>query len=170
MVGSKRFATATLASDAGEGGTMRKADAAEKALRSACQNQMVVAALFYSDLMNKWVLRMIVRCSRPIMEWHERQQKALRTVEDSSEWMLQEMSGGLMRNSAAVLAVLVNEEALRFIGLSLPKAGHAGSSLDDLEAHQQQELANTMGRLTLELVCHPVAATVVIVARLATPG
>ena len=137
--------------EAGQAPT-RMTDPAEKALRGACQNQMVVAAMFYSDNCNKYTVRMIVRVCRPIMLWYEQQSAELRSASASRVWMLRQMQGEFMTNCFQVHTTLTSEADMQWIGFIIPKLKHSQFTLNEIEMSQQEDLATSMGRLSMQLI------------------
>lgn len=154
MVGSAKFRRTCIKEPnqgSGDGPTSRT-DVAEKSLRAACQNQMVVAALFYSDRQNRLMLRMVVRLTQPIMRWFEAQSRELRSAQDSALWMFRQQQGEFGEVSADTFRVLSSEVDLHWVGFLLPKHLGRQSDLDEFEVMQQDDVAQAMGRLSLNLV------------------
>ena len=137
--------------DAGQAPT-RMTDPAEKALRGACQNQMVVAAMLYSGNCNKHTVRMIVRVCRPIMLWYEQQSAELRSASASRVRMLRQMQGEFMTNCFQVHATSTSGADMQWIGFTIPKLKHSQLTLNEIEMSQQEDLATSMGRLPMQFI------------------
>lgn len=154
MLSSARFKRVVCAKDdhdAGAGPT-RLTSSAEKAIRAACQNQMVVASVFYTNHQNKLCLRMVVRVCRPIMLWYEQQSRELRSASASLEWSLRQQCGEFMASCCATLSTLRKQSDLQWIGFTMPASKAKGAECDPVELAQQHDLASAMGHLALSLL------------------
>eukprot|EP00969_Alexandrium_andersonii_P050574 2222379-Alexandrium_andersonii.AAC.1 len=70
----------------------------EKALRSACQNALVISTIMLQEEFHLLLTRVVVCCSEPVDAWHSQQNKELRSAEGSLRWLTGQLDGGLMQH------------------------------------------------------------------------
>lgn len=89
-----------------------------KALRSVCQNSLVVSVLYLAEPANRKVLLLGLAASRPVLHWHTEQSRMVRSVGESFSWLLGQCSGMFMDHIKGVLAALEDEDAMRAAGFT----------------------------------------------------
>jgi hypothetical protein len=135
----------------------------EKALRSCCQNSMVISVAMLRDPNNLLLLKIICTCTQPLEDWHGHQNRALRDASSSGSWLVDQLDGDFMKHVLKTLGLLSNQDALETCGFELPRACSKGSkspsppSTDNSPFLRDDHLADLMGDFTLSLAAHRVA-------------
>lgn len=140
-----------------DGGTAsRKLTNAEKCLRSACQNCLVVGSLFYADEENKVKQSMLWVATEPLDKWHGQQSRQCRSTSGTKEFLLEQLDGGFLATLASVLQTCQRAADLVKIGFSLPtnKVVRRPNDGNDLNLLQQDSWATLLGRFVCALVGH----------------
>lgn len=106
----------------------RRESAEEAALRKACCNQMVLAAMFMLDPDSLMIEKLLVVATEAWEQWHSAQNRALRSCLESLPWLQAELRGGWMSAAKACLQTTMLELPLGRCGFSLPRAGWSAPS------------------------------------------
>ena len=130
-------------------GGRRPADE-ERALRSSCQNSMVLGAMFLSDPDNYRKLQCTSLVSAVWEEWFSVQSETLRTAEASKIWLLDQLTGGFMSVVSKSLAQLSSAAALRKAGFQYCR-GLAALAADPVVLAHEDSFASFLVRHTLVL-------------------
>lgn len=108
----------------------------EKALRSCCQNALVISTLMLGEDWHETLLQIICSSVQPIEAWHRSQSCANRSAEQSRVWMIEQLDGGFMHSVASVFKVLSSQKELDRIGYT---------SHDTTLAHYVTHFSNDLG-------------------------
>ena len=133
--------------------------AGEKALRSCCQNALVMGVAFLREQQHKFILKIITCTIQPLEDWHGEQNHTLRDATASSTWLLSQLQGAYMKHTTDILGLLSKPSALEECGFELPEAPFkAGSRVPSgTEDHapflKQDQMADLMGDFALSLAC-----------------
>lgn len=119
----------------------------EKALRSACQNALVISCLILEDPTNMQLTKLIVFLSAPVDLWHKQQSRALRSTAGSETWMWQQSSGGFYSHVTGILAQLQDPDVLQRVGLCVPGT----SEVDEAQVNSELWLAHLFGAFAMRL-------------------
>lgn len=136
------------------GVSTKAADKAEQALRGACQNQLVVSAMFLGEPLNKKLWRGLVLAGAPLQQWHSEQNTCLRAVGPALKWSRQQQDGGILEVCAEIVECLQSEVFLANIPFSLPRVRHASYKWDELEVAEEDELACTLSQFVFRLAAN----------------
>lgn len=122
-----------------------------KALRSVCQNSLVVSVLYLAEPANRKVLLLGSAASRPVLQWHTEQSRMVRSVDESFSWLPGQCSGMFMDHIKGVLAALEDEDALRVAGFAglVDMRNSRKPRLEDV--WQDDEIAELFGSLAWAL-------------------
>jgi hypothetical protein len=127
----------------------------DKALKSCCQNALVISVAHLQQRENNLIARIIVTVTRPVEKWHQEQNTQLRSVHGVREWLLAQLGGGFMAHVGCILESLSNATNLQFCRFSLP-GDTSGLALPnnnkDGDIELQNEMADIQGSLCLSLV------------------
>lgn len=160
MLSSRKFEKIVIkprdiAVDAGEGEPKATTDSArfqldEKALRSCCQNSLVIAISMLGERTNNLLVRSILAVSAPVEAWHQVQNSTLRSAGESVPWMVGQLKGGFDGHIVKILQVLTTPSLLEFCRLSLrPPAGR--NVADENLILVENDFAENLGACALSL-------------------
>jgi hypothetical protein len=116
----------------------------EKALRSTCQNSLVISCVMLEDYYHAQLMKIIVACSDPVEEWHSLQNKTLRDTESSKRWLPEQLDGGFWKHVRDIMSKLRSRDLLEDIGFELSLR-----VMDNLAALLESELAEVFGDFAL---------------------
>lgn len=142
----------TAPETAGQTTSTKKLGAEEKAVRSGCQNTMVLACIFWSEPSNHTKLRIVSTCTRSMLAWHKKQNSELRSTDASGPFVLQQVSGGFLRTLAECFSVLRREDDLAFCRFELPDRVGWVHPLGDIGLAEEEAHAQAMAGLVFSIV------------------
>lgn len=87
----------------------------EKAMRSACQNNLALAAVVLNTPSSCAALRAMLEVVEPFETWHNDQNSRLRSVEESLNWTSEQTSGAAIRTLCEVLGRLAIHRHLKLV-------------------------------------------------------
>jgi hypothetical protein len=116
-----------------------RTSAAESALAKSCQNQLVVAAMMFSEVTTQMRQRSINVVLEPLRRWFEEQAHILRSVADSVHWMQSQLKGSFFANLDLVVGCLAEEYHIRSVGIQCPSFSPDVAPQQFTEAELQQE-------------------------------
>lgn len=163
MLGSQQVAKLRLRSEPadpeGREGTLSTSSArlniAEKALRSAAQNAIVLATLMLGEPWHRHLTAAIVEVGRPLHIWHKDQNHQLRSAPESLKWLVQMTTGQFFEHVRGIFGVLFSVSALQNIGLDMRCfSGATGCEKmlpDEGSAGWQDDLSDIFGDLAMAL-------------------
>jgi hypothetical protein len=85
-----------------------------------------------------------------VMRWHAATSRALRSVEDSKTWLLEQVRGGPLRNALEILDTLKDQEFLKAASFIIARS-EIFSELSEHEVAFEDELASRAGDFALSL-------------------
>lgn len=126
----------------------------EKALRSACQNALVIGVVVLSNLENERRQRAVLAITEAWEAWHSEQSHRLRSVEESMAWIQEQQAGAFVAVCIGTFKPLFDLDALRQVGLRVdfPASLEKALMQDQPRAFEDDEIVACMGRLALHLV------------------
>lgn len=130
----------------------KRVGAEEKALRSGCQNTMVLACLFWNDPLNVVRLRLVQTVTKSTLAWHKRQNHMVRNSEGARAFLLEQARGGFMAALAAVFSPMRSEDQLQHCRFVLPGGDANVERVGDAALADEVEAAKIMGSVCLSLV------------------
>ena len=89
----------------------------DRALRSCCQNSVVIALMFLSEDLNLRLMHMVVSLAGPVTLWHSAMEKQVRSVASASSWLLDQVSGGFCKHVTDIWRVLSDDDFMKSSGL-----------------------------------------------------
>lgn len=119
----------------------KKETAEERAVRQACQNQLVLATLWMLDEESEALDRIIVAVGSPWEEWHSAQNSRLRSVGDSPQWTVEELQGNFAKTLCATWAATQNERILSECKFCTPNLSVTKGSGMDPPIQREDEIA-----------------------------
>lgn len=142
--------------DPGQSSTsQKKNEAIEKALRSACQNVAVIAALVFNspDMCTRQKIFHIA--SEPIDSWHSLQSKSCRSTHGTRAFLVDQVGrGGFLQAMSEVLAILVDLPKLSKLGFTVLNTQYAAMPQVDrsLAILREGDFAQELGVFVVSLV------------------
>jgi hypothetical protein len=157
----KKAAPLVAATDADKEATLKSAvQQNQVAVRASCANLLVLAAMMYSSDSNQHLERIILKASLPLEKWHSEQNLALRKMDSSLTWPLEQMSGRLIGVALELADGLRDACELPRLGFTVLMdmkvaaqwaKKHEKAKLIDTEDNEDY-LAATLGNLTLAMI------------------
>lgn len=129
----------------------------DRTLRACCSNAVAISCMTLQEHQHRRVLELVVVAGRPLNEWHTTQNRKLRSISDSEEWLLQELTGGFMQHLVAFIRLLEDPGSLCDAGFELLQGGDlaskrlAGPQLE-LETLVENEYSHLFGMLCLGML------------------
>lgn len=156
------FKRAEAEATANEGGTTgaegeakgttssRRPDGVDHALRTSCQNAMVLSIFLLSAPLAWRRLAIFIDISNHIDRWHSRASKTCRSVTECQAWVSQESSGGCLNNIGCIWGSLLLPAAVARQGFWV--AHKDRSPADATLATLEDSLAAEAGTMALALI------------------
>lgn len=125
-------------------------DTKDKALKSVCQNAVVVSVLLLADEHHHRLSSIILAVCAPVDEWHSHQSKVCRSAGECEEWVAEQASGGYGDHLQSILAGLASTETLQSAGFIVDSA--SASACSDGELISENDYATTYGSMLVALL------------------
>lgn len=125
----------------------------DRALRSQCQNSLVMAVILRGDSMNNWLCRIVVTIAEPVELWHGNQSKVLRDCNSSVKWLGEQHSGHFAAHVCQIAKRLGESTHLEFCRFDIPALG-INMDFDEGTIALQDDLADTYGQMSIILIKH----------------
>lgn len=118
------------------------------------KNQLEIATLMYNNPENKYRQRLLMVCSDPIVDWHSKQNRTLRSASEAITWEIEEMTGAVWEPLKATVSVMSDASKLQFVGLQLDFSAGAmvGLTADDPRVVWNGKQAQLMGSFITRLL------------------
>ena len=139
------------APDAGEIPSVRKAKEMAWATKKAHKHAVYNALCFYDDLENLYQLQIIADIGDPLYKWHQNQNRRLRTVPASAQWLLEQCGGEFSQHIRATLQGVHSQGRLRAWGLETDFDASEADDVHGAHCAQQDFLAGRVGNFALSL-------------------
>lgn len=97
---------------------IRAGDAAYKSVRESACNHLHLAALMWCDEENQRRQRIILTAFQPVELWHSACNTACRHVDDGRAWLLDQMTGGILRHIRDLVARLAGPTHMQYLGFN----------------------------------------------------
>lgn len=129
----------------------------EKALRSCCQNSLVISVAMLGDGHHNVLVRMILAIAGPVEAWHSEQNSTLRSAGASASWLLVQLKGGFMNHIHQILEKLSKVAVLEHCKFELPgQDAPLHRDGDQADAHlmrllREDDLADLMGDMAMSM-------------------
>ncbi len=153
MMSGGKWSKLVFKQPAGEDPTVAKSTSSERvciterALRSSCQNALVIATLMLEEPWNHILLKIICSAAEPAHEWFKDQSHRLRDTDSSRKWLVEQLDGGFSKHVGSILGRMTRLEALSTVGLTV--AGLDTCSNDDVLV--EDEIADVFGEVAATL-------------------
>ena len=97
-----------------EGGAPTKTHVSSdiKLLRGNCHNAVAISVMYLSDETNRRLLLIIRAGCGPMRAWQSKQSKANRSVEEVEQWLVEQVTGGIMQHARDFLDCLTDQKLL----------------------------------------------------------
>jgi hypothetical protein len=119
----------------------------DKALRSACQNSLVISCMMLAEGFNYKLSVVITSCSAPVAAWHSFQNRQLRSTDGSRKWLVEELEGRYRHHVEDILATMCSPSLLQELDLDIEDSSLISN--DDLL--EGQDVADILGGYSLAL-------------------
>lgn len=135
----------------------RRLQLEDRGFRSALGNSIVCSVLTLHEGHYQQVVRAVVVVAAVLDRLHAEQNRCLRSVEASAEWIVGQVSSDYAAHVEEFLALLTPRSAMQEAGLSLPADSGHGSNLkrgqdNELEVGLDDEQAELFGQLVLSFM------------------
>lgn len=137
--------------------TSRRPDVVDRAVRSSCENSLVVGVYLLSAPLARRRLAIFLEVSDPVERWFNTQSRTCRSVRENRTWTLQQVSGQCMQHIALIWVPMTLRASLKRAGFWLPHSDvtvppESVAALDDA-------LAGEIGSLVLSMLRHRLIRT-----------
>lgn len=123
----------------------------EKALRSTCQNALVISALMLGEPYHNTLLRLVCVIIEPVERWHRAQNHKLRSFGDTKAWLIEQSAFGFNKHLGEIAEKLTSIADLNLLGF-LTVGGDGKAGLDNDELLAEEGLAELYGEAVLSLI------------------
>jgi hypothetical protein len=146
-----------------------KLSAADRAMRNSQQSAVVCSVGMYSEPCHERFVRLLITAGEPTEQWHGAQNQRLRSSHDTKEWLIEQVSGGLMKHIEDTLMKTEDLAALEYCKVLLPSAVGENEipALNDVVVYEDEmcallgkattSMASRRGTRTLWIMSWPVA-------------
>lgn len=126
--------------------------ALEAALRRSTANALVASTVWMMDPQSVGKLRVFACVPGPWLEWHQDQNRRLRSAQAGMKWAVEQASGAYMATVAATFALLQDERELLAMGLTISLTdAHRNLDIDGPEVHEENELVSLAASFSIHL-------------------
>eukprot|EP00974_Lingulodinium_polyedra_P030600 2946480-Lingulodinium_polyedra.AAC.1 len=104
-----------------------------------------------ADTGNYNLLQIVLQATGPVEAWHHERNKALRSVQGTSEWLQSQVHGGFMQHICDVFKSF-QQDSLHVIGFHFVTGERRQRGIKEEDLHRDDALAEYLGDLALSLV------------------
>lgn len=132
----------------------RKLQVDDRALRACCHNAVTISDVALDDMHHRRVVDMVLVAQQPLAEYHTSQNRRLRDVKETRQWLLEQVCGGVSEHLESFWHFLSSLESLAKAGFALPgiTADSAADMDVDLQKLVKDECADMFAQLCLSFV------------------
>eukprot|EP00969_Alexandrium_andersonii_P279297 12345163-Alexandrium_andersonii.AAC.1 len=76
------------------------------------KNALVASVVLLDNQDHRKVVQLVCACAKPVLAWHTEQSRSLRSAVATSEWLVEQVVGGLMQHIEAIILTPGNTESL----------------------------------------------------------
>jgi len=121
--------------------------AQDRALRSCCQNGLVITMMILEEKRNKQVVNLVLALSAPVERWHSRQNHLLRDTDSAERWVREQAEGAFLKHLFEIIGILSSSSALPACGFHMSSHG-----TEEMDVVLDDEMAGKFGEIALQLV------------------
>lgn len=129
--------------------TVHKVAVDDRALRSCCSNAIAVSVMFLGDIGNRHIVAVVAGLAAPLLAWHSWQDKLLRSVEGTSQYLLDCTTGGFFQHLGRILGALCSKTFMEDAGFTLGRL--KGSDVANTLIVEEDERSDLAGRFATAL-------------------
>ena len=113
----------------------------DKALRNAGANAVVIGINMLSEPDHKTMVQIVLSIGASTEAWHRRQNEALRSVDKSVSWMVEQLSGDFLAHVRSTLGQLHDVDVLQRCGIQCFGFAAGGDALDEVRVVRENDFA-----------------------------
>lgn len=139
--------------------SMRRPDGIDREVRKSCENGLVTAVYVLSAPYSWRRLSIFVECSNFVERWHTTPSRALRSVDETAEWMYSQVTEQLMVHLSSMFAAINYPSIVKRMGfwvghVDAPQPDESVVAMEDLLAQEAAALCMSMIRQRMVRTLH----------------